>query len=89
MADEPTGNLDSQSGDDVIELLRYSNQTLRRTVILVTHNPAYLPVGDQLLTMEDGVVHVAAGSDMQTLVTGVLTDFTDRMKRWARPGGKQ
>lgn len=82
IADEPTGNLDTKAGDEVIELLRYFNKTLRRTVILVTHNPSYLPVGDQLLTIKDGVVTMVTGGDLQQVKKSLFTDVAERMNYW-------
>lgn len=82
VADEPTGNLDSRNGDAVIELLRYFNTTLHRTVVLVTHNLAYLPVGTQLVTITDGVVTHAEGGDLRTVTSRLLAEETKRMARW-------
>lgn len=56
VADEPTGNLDSKNGQEIIELLRYFNTELHRTVILVTHNQSYLKYGTQILSLRDGEV---------------------------------
>lgn len=56
VADEPTGNLDSKNGREIIELLRYFNTELQRTVILVTHNEAYLKYGTHTLSLKDGEV---------------------------------
>ncbi len=82
IADEPTGNLDIQAGDEIIELLRYFNKTLHRTIILVTHNLAYLPVGDQLLTIEDGIVKRVAGDDMRAVTQHLFAETTRRMDHW-------
>lgn len=84
VADEPTGNLDSQAGDDMIELLRYFNKDLLRTVILVTHNMSYLPVGDQLLTIRDGVVEPVDGKNLEQLTGEILDDAIDKMAKWRR-----
>lgn len=56
VADEPTGNLDSNNGDDIIALLKYFNEKLDRTIILVTHNENYLQHGTQVLSMKDGIL---------------------------------
>lgn len=38
LADEPTGNLDSKSSDEIVELLRKSNRDYKQTIIMITHN---------------------------------------------------
>lgn len=47
LADEPTGNLDKYTGEEVMQLLREINQRLSATVILVTHNPLFENIGDR------------------------------------------
>jgi putative ABC transport system ATP-binding protein len=54
LADEPTGNLDSQNSDAVLAVLRRSNQELKQTVMMITHNPEAAAVGDRILHMRDG-----------------------------------
>lgn len=54
MADEPTGNLDSKSSDDVMKLLISLSRKSKRTVILITHNPDYLQYADRIFRMKDG-----------------------------------
>lgn len=56
VADEPTGNLDSVSGSQIIELLESYNKEHGSTIILVTHNEEFLPYANNLLTIRDGVV---------------------------------
>lgn len=55
-ADEPTGNLDSKSSDMVIDFLTKINRDLKRTIILITHNPEYWDIGHRKIEMEDGKV---------------------------------
>jgi ABC-type lipoprotein export system ATPase subunit len=58
LADEPTGNLDSHSGEEVIALMHQLNQELNTTFIVVTHDPAVARKTDRILIMRDGdVVH--------------------------------
>jgi putative ABC transport system ATP-binding protein len=58
LADEPTGNLDSQSGADVIALMHRLNRELGTTFIAVTHDPAVARQTDRILIMRDGgIVH--------------------------------
>jgi putative ABC transport system ATP-binding protein len=54
LADEPTGNLDSQSGDDIMNLLAELNRTQGMTIIVVTHDRQVALKTERILTMEDG-----------------------------------
>lgn len=56
LADEPTGNLDSTSSDEIMAIFDYLNRRLKRTVILVTHNQAYWSIGTRRVEMRDGRV---------------------------------
>jgi putative ABC transport system ATP-binding protein len=59
-ADEPTGNLDSRSSQDVLDLLRGSVDDYGQTVIMVTHEPDAAAHGDRLIALRDGkLVHDA------------------------------
>jgi putative ABC transport system ATP-binding protein len=54
LADEPTGNLDTQNSNAVLAMLRRSNQEFKQTVLMITHNPEAAEVGDRILHMRDG-----------------------------------
>ena len=54
LADEPTGNLDSKNSEIVLQMLRSSNQELKQTILMITHNPEAATVGDRILHMRDG-----------------------------------
>jgi len=54
LADEPTGNLDSQSGAEVVSLMRELNRDLGTTIIIVTHDPSVARRADRILLMRDG-----------------------------------
>jgi len=56
IADEPTGNLDSTSSNQIMSRLNVLNKESKRTVILVTHNQAYWEMGTRKLEMRDGMV---------------------------------
>lgn len=56
LADEPTGNLDSKSSDEIIRLLKHLNEKSRRTVVLITHNPEYLKFADRVVYLKDGII---------------------------------
>lgn len=58
LADEPTGNLDSQSGEEIVSLMHQLNRELGTTFIVVTHDPAVARQTDRILVMRDGrIVH--------------------------------
>jgi len=56
LADEPTGDLDSQSGAEVIALMRRLNRELVTTFVVVTHDPAVARQTDRILIMRDGAI---------------------------------
>ena len=57
-ADEPTGNLDSKSSDEVLCMLRQSVDDLGQSVVMVTHDPEAASHADRLIVLRDGqIVH--------------------------------
>ena len=54
LADEPTGNLDSRTSDNVIHLLQMTSQKFQQTIIMITHNPEIAQLTDQTIRIEDG-----------------------------------
>jgi putative ABC transport system ATP-binding protein len=78
LADEPTGNLDSKSADDVMRLLIKLNRKSKRTVILITHNPDYTVYADRIFHVKDGrIVDVEVNSNVKMdIVKGA--DTTDK-----------
>ncbi|MDZ4765075.1 MAG: ABC transporter ATP-binding protein [Chloroflexota bacterium] len=54
LADEPTGNLDSKTGEDVMYLLRELVETRERTILMVTHDPKAAAYADRIITLTDG-----------------------------------
>jgi len=54
LADEPTGNLDTQCGQEIVKLLRAINQETHTTIIQVTHDKEVARTGDAILTLRDG-----------------------------------
>jgi putative ABC transport system ATP-binding protein len=56
LADEPTGNLDSQNSENVLSILRQLNKDLGQTLMMITHNLEAAAYGDRILYMRDGVV---------------------------------
>jgi putative ABC transport system ATP-binding protein len=64
LADEPTGNLDSQNSDIVLKMLRDANKQFGQTVLMITHNPEAAEIGDRIIHMRDGLI-VSAENDPQ------------------------
>lgn len=56
LADEPTGNLDSKSSDEIISLLKLSNKKYNQTVIVITHDLEIAKEADRVITIEDGKI---------------------------------
>jgi len=56
LADEPTGNLDSENSRIVLDMMRQSNRELGQTVLMITHNPAAAAYGDRIIHMRDGEI---------------------------------
>lgn len=56
LCDEPTGNLDSKSSEEVMALLRKSNKELNQTIIMITHNMELAKYSDRIITIEDGKI---------------------------------
>jgi putative ABC transport system ATP-binding protein len=55
-ADEPTGNLDSKTGNEILDLLRGSVETLGQTTVMVTHDPYAAAIADRILFLADGLI---------------------------------
>ena len=58
LADEPTGNLDSKTSDDVIGLLKMTSKEFHQTIVMITHNPEIAQMADRVVRIEDG--HIVA-----------------------------
>lgn len=56
LADEPTGNLDSKSSDEVVNLLKKMNKEYKQTIIMITHNLDIAAMADRIITIEDGKI---------------------------------
>src|SRR5215204_3372957 len=55
-ADEPTGNLDSATGHEILELLRQSVEDFHQTAVMVTHDPGAAAIADRVLFLADGLI---------------------------------
>ncbi|MDE1160380.1 MAG: ABC transporter ATP-binding protein [Acidobacteriaceae bacterium] len=56
LADEPTGNLDTENSAAVLAMLRESSREMKQTVLMITHNPEAAQIADRIITMRDGFV---------------------------------
>lgn len=56
LADEPTGNLDSQASEEIVNLLKQYNKTYKQTIILITHNLEVANVANRIIEIEDGKI---------------------------------
>ena len=54
LADEPTGNLDSRTSQDVLSLLKVTGQKFSQTIVMITHNEAIAQMADRIIRIEDG-----------------------------------
>ncbi|MEM3829189.1 MAG: ABC transporter ATP-binding protein [Conexivisphaerales archaeon] len=56
LADEPTGNLDTKSGWEIVNLMRRLNEEMKQTFIVVTHDPQIAEVADRIIYLKDGLI---------------------------------
>lgn len=56
LADEPTGNLDSKNSQEIVEVLKYSNQKFNQTLIVITHDENIALQADRIIAIEDGKI---------------------------------
>lgn len=61
LADEPTGNLDSQNSSEVISLLKTASKRYQQTIIMITHNRSLASAADRVLSVSDGVLSDLGG----------------------------
>ncbi|WP_182114243.1 MULTISPECIES: ABC transporter ATP-binding protein [unclassified Actinotalea] len=83
-ADEPTGNLDSRSGAQVLSFLRQSVRELGRTVIMVTHDPSAAAYADRVVLLADGRI---AGEITEPTPESVLAGL-DALRTLDEPGAR-
>ena len=67
LADEPTGNLDSRTSLEVMELLRMTSTEFDQTLVMITHNPEIAQVADRMIRIEDGRIVKGAPSVRKNL----------------------
>jgi putative ABC transport system ATP-binding protein len=56
LADEPTGNLDSRTSQDVLGLLKVTSQKFAQTIVMITHNEEIAQLADRIIRIEDGCI---------------------------------
>ena len=54
LADEPTGNLDSRTSQDVLGLIKTTGRRFGQTIVMITHNPEIAQMADRIVRIEDG-----------------------------------
>lgn len=84
IADEPTGNLDADNSDKMIDLLQNCKTEFRCMVIMVTHNMEYVSLADKLISIEDGVAQALPGDDMAQTTSRLMADLQHRINDLAR-----
>ena len=62
LADEPTGNLDSKTSQDVLGLLKVTGQKFNQTIVMITHNEEIAQMADRIIRIEDGRI-ISGGGD--------------------------
>ncbi len=77
-ADEPTGNLDTHSGTQVLELIREAVERDRQTTVMVTHDPRAAAIADRVLFLADGQIVTTLNSPSRDSVIATLAEVTGR-----------
>ena len=77
-ADEPTGNLDSQTSGEILDLLRGAVDTYGQTTVMVTHDPRAATIADRILFLADGVIVNELGRSSQGEILDALSAVSDR-----------
>jgi putative ABC transport system ATP-binding protein len=83
LADEPTGNLDTETGQSILDLLKDLSTKDGRTVIIVTHDPEAAAIADRIIQLRDGCVaavgrHVTEGSKNDPSAAGSASEAKQR-----------
>jgi len=80
LADEPVGNLDSESARNVLQILKDLNEVDQQTIIMVTHNPEHLAYADRIIHMRDGRIIKEEVNREKRPVEAVKTDMIVQQK---------
>ncbi|HEV3403263.1 MAG TPA: ABC transporter ATP-binding protein [Gaiellaceae bacterium] len=75
-ADEPTGNLDSKTSEEILELLRHAVDERQQTIVMVTHDPSAASMADRILFLADGLVVGDRGRASAAEVLAAMNELT-------------
>ena len=75
-ADEPTGNLDSATSAEILDLLQRSVESYRQTTVMVTHDAKAATIADRILFLADGRIVMQRGPSTQSEVLEALVEVT-------------
>ncbi len=67
LADEPTGNLDSKTSQDVLGLMKITSEKFHQTIVMITHNEEIAQLADRIIRIEDGQIVTKGKDNVQTL----------------------
>jgi putative ABC transport system ATP-binding protein len=77
-ADEPTGNLDSTTSTEILDLLRSAVEDYGQTTVMVTHDPAAATIADRILFLADGRIELELGRSSHADVLAALAEVSGR-----------
>ena len=77
-ADEPTGNLDSTTSGEILDLLRSAARDFGQTIVMVTHDARAATIADRILFLADGQIERTLGSSTQAEVLEALKELSAR-----------
>ena len=78
-ADEPTGNLDSRAGDEILTFMRHAVESFGQTIVMVTHDPVAASYADTVIFLADGRI-------VDSMSRPSPSRILDRMKDFDRKG---
>ncbi len=82
LADEPTGELDSETSQVIVDFLVQINQKYKKTIILVTHNPLVAAASERILRIDDGVIKAAyTPAELEAGAEGRAVGYVDQMRQ--------
>lgn len=82
LADEPTGDLDSETSQIIVDYLVRVNQKFGKTIIMVTHNPLVAAATERILRIEDGVIKASySPAELEAGREGLAVSYVDQLRR--------